>query len=321
MAERDPHTVRVGTRESRLALLQTEVVIARLKQLFPDLSCEVVTVATRGDKVLNKPIADLGTRGVFVKELEEALLAGQADLVVHSLKDLPTDLPVGLTLAAVLDRQDPRDVLVSTNHVPFRLLPAGSRVATSSRRRAAQLLALRRDLSFVDIRGNIPTRLKKQEDGACEAMVLAAAGLLRLGVPEKITEYLEVDVSTPAVGQGALAVECRGDDARVLALARAIEDGAVRAQVTAERTFLERLGGGCSVPIGALCQTLPDGRLRISGCVAALDGSTVLRNSLEGAANQASDLGADLAELFLAMGAGELLDRLKESAPVTVSPP
>lgn len=321
MAEKVPQTVRVGTRESKLAILQTEVVIAGLKRLFPDVVCQIVAVTTRGDKILNKPIADLGTRGVFVKELEEALLSGEADLVVHSLKDLPTDLPQGLTLAAVLDRTDPRDVLVSTNHVPFRSLPAGSRVATSSRRRAAQLKAVRGDLAFVDIRGNIPTRLKKHEEGACDAMVLAAAGLLRLGVPEKITEYLDIAVSTPAVGQGALAVECRAADAGILELAQAIEDAPVRAQITAERTFLEKLGGGCSVPIGALCENLSDGLLRISGCVAALDGSRVLRKSLEGPASEASQLGARLAEEFLELGAADLLERLKESAPATVSPP
>jgi len=319
--ERDPHIVRIGTRDSKLAMLQTQVIVDRLGQLFPELSCQIVSVVTGGDKVLNKPIADLGTRGVFVKELEEALFAGQADLVVHSLKDLPTDLPNGLTLAAVLDRQDARDVLVSKNHVPFRLLPPGSRVATSSRRRAAQLRALGQDVEFVDIRGNIPTRLKKQEEGASEAMVLAAAGLLRLGATDRITEYLDIDTSTPAVGQGALAIECRSDDTHILRLAGAIEDVVVRAEITAERRFLDKLGGGCSVPIGALCETLPNQRLRISGCVAALDGSRILRRSLEGSTAEASELGVRLAELFLEMGAADLLDRLKESAPAAVSPP
>jgi hydroxymethylbilane synthase len=319
--DRDLHTVTVGTRESKLALLQTELVVGRLHERFPDIAFLIKPVTTHGDKVLSKPIAEVGSRGVFVKELEEALLAHEVDLVVHSLKDLPTELPAGLTLAAVLDRQDPRDVLVSRNRVPFRLLPGGSKVATSSRRRAAQLKAARQDVEFIDIRGNIPTRLRKLDEGVCDAMVLAAAGLLRLGETGRIAEYLDVEFSTPAAGQGALAVECRQDDDKILHLAATIEDKPARAEVTAERVFLEKLGGGCSVPIGAVCLTLSDGRLHLTGCVASLDGSTIMRRSLDGQPDRAADLGARLADLFFEMGAGPVLSRLKESAPATVSPP
>lgn len=321
MPDKDLHTITVGTRESKLALLQTVLVVGRLHGRFPDIAFRIKPVTTHGDKVLSKPIAEVGSRGVFVKELEEALLANDVDLVVHSLKDLPTELPTGLTLAAVLDRQDPRDVLVSRNRVPFQLLPAGSKVATSSLRRAAQLKAARQDVEFIDIRGNIPTRLRKLDEGACDAMVLAAAGLLRLGETGRIAEYLDVEFSTPAAGQGALAVECRQGDDKILELAATIEDKPTRAEVTAEREFLEKLGGGCSVPIGAVCFTLADGRLRLTGCVASLDGSRILRRSLDGEPDRAADLGARLADVFFDMGAGEVLSRLKESAPATVSPP
>ena len=320
-ANRQQQTVRVGTRESRLALLQTQTIIDQLTKKFPNIAYVITPVTTGGDKDLNRPIADLGARGVFVKELEEALLGNGVDLVVHSLKDLPTDLPSGLILAAVLDRNDPRDVLVSQNHIPFGRLKSGSKVATSSRRRAAQLRSLRDDLSFVDIRGNIPTRLRKHDQGACDAMVLAAAGLHRLGLEEHIAEYFDPTFSTPAAGQGALAVECRQGDAVVIELLNQIDDSRVRAEITAERAFLDRLGGGCSVPIGALCITTNGGTIQLLGCVAALDGTTVLRHSLDGPTSEPQALGLRLAEAMLSMGADTILESLKSSAPTAVSPP
>lgn len=271
--------------------------------------------------MLNKPIAELGTRGVFVKELEEALLVCEVDLVVHSLKDLPTNLPAGLTLAAVLDREDPRDVLVSHNNIPFSKLPPGARVATSSRRRAAQLKFLRKDLSFVDIRGNIPTRLRKHDDGDCDAMVLAAAGLIRLEMTDRIAEYFDPSSSTPAVGQGALGIECRSGDERILALLLELDNPSVRAQITAERSFLDELGGGCSVPIGALAAITKDGLLRLDGCVAAMDGSKVFRSSLEAPLDEASELGRRLAAQMLGTEAREVLESLKQLTSNTVSPP
>ncbi len=313
--------VRVGTRESQLARLQTDIVIAALSGRFPELKFEVVPITTGGDKVLDRPIAELGGRGVFVKELEDALYTDRVDFVVHSLKDLPTELPKDLILACVLDREDPRDVLVSKDDNLLHRLPEGTRVATSSRRRTAQIRALRTDLEFCDIRGNIPTRLRKHEEGQCDAMVLAAAGLLRLGLASRITEYLDMAISTPAVGQGALAVECRAGDAAVLDFLRIIEDKQVRAEITAERAFLDKLGGGCSVPVGALGQTLRDGRLRLTGCVAALDGSEIIRVSLESTNELAAELGNTLAERVEELGADRILRDLKQSAPPAISPP
>lgn len=313
--------MRVGTRESQLARLQTDIVIAALSGKFPDLKFEVVPITTGGDKILDKPIADLGGRGVFVKELEEALYKDRVDFVVHSLKDLPTELPKELILACVLDREDPRDVLVANDDLGLKNLPAGTRLATSSRRRAAQIRSLRTDLEFCDIRGNIPTRLRKHSEGQCDAMILAAAGLIRLGLSSKITEYLDMAICTPAVGQGALAIECREGDATVLNYLQVIDNQQVRAEITAERTFLDKLGGGCSVPVGALGQTLRDGRLRLTGCVAALDGSEVIRVSLESETDKAAELGNNLAERVEELGAERILRELKQSAPSAISPP
>lgn len=315
-------TIRIGTRESKLAKLQTDMVVQRLAETQPDLKIEVVGVTTHGDKVLNKPLAEIGGRGVFVKELEEALLSDTVDIVVHSLKDLPTDLPNGLQLAAVLHREDPRDVLVSRLDYGLKDLPKGSKVATSSRRRAAQIRALRPDLEFVDIRGNIPTRLSKLDSGQCDAMVLAAAGLLRLDVGDRITQYLDPhEESTPAVGQGALAIECREDDERIKAVLTAIHDAEVFAQISAERAFLHTLGGGCSVPIGALCTRGTSGYLMLTGCIAALDGSKIIRETAEEPGDEAEKLGKELAERMASGEAADILESLKQSSPNSVSPP
>ncbi len=311
--------IRVGTRESKLALFQTNSVLAKLKQAFPGQEFVTVPIKVHAEKDMKKPLFAFDTRGVFVKELEEALLNKEVDLVVHSLKDLPTDMIAGLELAAVLDREDPRDVLVSHNKTTFLDLPKGATVATSSRRRLAQLKALRPDLVFTDIRGNIDTRLKKHADGACDAMVLAAAGLIRLKLTEHITEYFDPSVSLPAAGQAAIAVECRSDDHEVLSLCKSINVQSVRAEITAERAFLNELGGGCSVPVGVLAKTAAHG-ITISGCVAALDGTKVLRKSLSGPTEEAQSMGVQLAHELLQMGAEEILAQLKTSTP-SVSPP
>lgn len=312
--------LRVGTRESILARLQTDMALAALTALKSDFSFEIVAIKTQGDKILNKPLAEIGGRGVFVKELEEALYADQVDLVVHSLKDLPTAMPPDLVFAATLDREDPRDVLVSNSGLAFDKLPAGSRVATSSRRRAAQLLAIRRDIEFVDIRGNIQTRLRKHDEGQCDAMVLAAAGLLRLNEDKRITQFFDVATCTPAVGQGALGLECRANDTRVLQLMEKLNKPNVLSAVTAERAFLNELGGGCSVPVGALAMH-EKGLLTVSGCVASLDGSRVFRRSISGAAADAENIGRQLALQMIADGAQDVLKELLESTPNAVSPP
>lgn len=313
--------IRIGTRNSALAQVQTSLVAEKLRILAPDTEIEILSVTTSGDRFRNKPIVDLGDRGVFVKELEESLLLNEVDLVSHSLKDLPTDLPSGLALAAVFNRIDPRDVLVSKDRVSFLDLPAGARIATSSRRRAAQLKAIRNDLEYTDIRGNVPTRVSKMDRGACDATILAAAGLIRLGLQDRITEYFPIETLTPAVGQGALAIECRQDDKEILELIAGINDRKVMTEISCERTFLDILGGGCSVPAGALCTTNSDGSLVLSVCVAALDGSKVLRTSSTAPANQYRELGISTSHQILKMGADEILDELKKSAPNMISAP
>lgn len=310
--------LRVGTRESVLARLQTDLALSGLKECFPEAGFEIVPVKTSGDKIQDRPLFHFGGAGVFVKELEECLLSGEVDFVVHSLKDLPTVLPEGLLLGATLNRADPRDVLV-TNYESLGLLPPGARVATSSRRREAQLKALRPDLVVVDIRGNIQTRMRKHDEGACDAMVLAAAGLLRLGLEGRIKEYFSKELLTPAAGQGALALECRADDEPTRAmLAKACEMDVWQA-VTAERAFLARLGGGCSVPAGALAQVAGD-RLELTVAIASLDGSRVFRRTEAGPASSGFELGSRLAEKLLDEGAGAVIEELV-ARPSHVWPP
>lgn len=300
--------------------MQTEMIIDVCKQHFPNETFEVVGLSTSGDKVQNIPIAMLGGTGVFVKELEDALLSNTVDFVVHSLKDLPTLIPDGLHLAATLLRDDPRDVFVSRADIKFADLPAGSRVATSSRRRSAQLSEFRKDLQFVDVRGNVPTRLRKLDENECDAMILAAAGLLRLGFASRIAEYLDPDISVPAAGQGALAVECRADDQRVRGLLNKINDPDVWAEATAERAFLAKLGGGCSVPIGVLARMqAATGKLSLVCCVA--DGTKTVRGTIEGDASDAHSLGIKLAEDMMSKGAGAILDSILQRPQQPISPP
>ena len=311
-------TLIVGTRDSILARLQTDLALKALSQAIPDLKFEIVAVKTSGDKILNKPLAELGGRGVFTKELEDSLLENEVDLVVHSLKDLPTVLPEGLQLAATIMREDPRDVLVGS--CKFANLPAGSRVASSSRRRAAQLSALRRDLKFVDIRGNIQTRMRKLDEGQCEAMILAAAGLLRLELRSRIQEYFSIDRCMPAVGQGALGIECRQDDADLLEILGQVNDAKVWACVQSERALLNRLGGGCSVPVGAHAALNAEGQIELQACVASLDGTRIFKDTACGAMSNPSLPGLQLADKLIAQGAGEVLEELLQS-PAQVSPP
>lgn len=316
-------SVRIGTRASKLALMQTELVAGRLHDIDPKLDVEVVKITTGGDKNRSVPIVNLGGTGVFVKELEDALLNKEVDLVVHSLKDMPTESDERLTIVAVLNREDPRDVLVSRKHRQLHELPPGSKVATSSRRRLAQLKALRNDLEFIDIRGNVPTRVEKMDAGAADAIVLASAGLTRLGMADRITHYFEENECTAAAGQGALAVQCRADDHKLFETLSQLDENVVRKEISAERAFLKVLGGGCSVPIGARAKLESDDSLTLTGCVAALDGSRIVREtlSLKGAQIDAEALGRELAELILATPARQILEELKLSDPNKVSPP
>jgi hydroxymethylbilane synthase len=312
--------IRVGTRGSKLARIQTEILISHLTALDPSASFETVIIATAGDKVRDRPIADVGEVGVFVKELEEALFKEEVDVVAHSLKDLPTDLPKGLTLACVIDREDPRDVMVSKNNVKFRDLPTNATVATSSRRRTAQLSALRNDLNFIDVRGNVPTRIRKHDEGQCDAIILAAAGLIRLDIAHRISEYFDADICVPAAGQGALAAECRANDEAICELLKAADNQKVRAEITAERTFLKELGGGCSVPIGALARR-EGNLLELTGCVTALNGSKIINRQLSGSVQNPEELGRRLAGILIECGAETILRQLRLSAASTISPP
>lgn len=321
MSTQNTKKLKVGTRDSILARLQTDLALSAISKKFPELEFEIIAVKAMGDKILNKPLAELGGRGVFVKELEDALLNKSVDFVVHSLKDLPTDSIPGLVLAASFDRADVRDVLVSKNNVRFADLPANSKVATSSRRRAAQLAAIRKDISFVDIRGNIQTRLRKLDEGQCDAMVLAAAGLLRLGLADRIAEFFETKTSTPAVGQGALAIECRSDDADTISILNAVNEPDVWACISAERAFLNKLGGGCSVPVGAIAVINAEREIEITACVASLDGNEILKDTMTGAYANAEDLGRELADKLISQGALNIVEPLLKASAGIVSAP
>jgi hydroxymethylbilane synthase len=295
----------IGTRGSALARWQTDWVRARLQTAWPDLECQTRLFTTSGDRILNKPLPEIGGKGLFTEELENALRNGEIDLAVHSLKDLPIDDAPGLTLGAIPVREDARDVLISRNGWTLDTLPRGARVGTSSLRRSAQLLALRPDLTLLPLRGNVDTRIRKAMNGEYEAIVLAAAGVLRLGLGEHITEYLPFEVMLPAPGQGAMAVQSRADDASVLELLRPLDDPAPRAAVTAERAFLKALGGGCSAPVAAYAISNPQSLISMTGRVASPDGCRVIRVSGVGADPIA--LGAELARKALAQDAGEIL--------------
>ncbi|ADL07101.1 hydroxymethylbilane synthase [Thermosediminibacter oceani DSM 16646] len=284
--------VRVGSRESRLALVQTEIVIRLLKDRRPELEFEVVKIKTQGDKLLDVNLSDAGGKGVFVKEIEEALLAGSIDLAVHSMKDVPYELPEGLCIAAVTEREDPRDVLISRDKRRLLNLRPGARIGTSSLRRSVQLKALRPDLDIVPVRGNVPTRIRKMDDLELDGLVLAAAGIKRLGLEELIAEYFPPEVIVPAVGQGALAVEARKDD-DILELAGLVSHKATEVAVRAERSFMRALGGSCRVPLGAFA--------RVEGTVVTLVGmveknGSVCKGTMSGKLKEAEEIGLRLAE-------------------------
>jgi hydroxymethylbilane synthase len=309
----EPRPLRIGTRASRLALWQADRVAELLRTAHPGLRVERVEMVTVGDRVLDTALSRIGDKGLFTRELEDALRAGRIDLAVHSLKDLPTELPEDLALGAVVEREDPRDALVSRAGCDFERLPAGARVGTSSLRRRAQILARRPDLVVVDLRGNVPTRLGKVARGDADAAVLARAGLVRLGLEARITQVLEPEALLPAVGQGALGVEVRRADERVARLIEPLDHAPSRLATVAERALLARLEGGCQVPVGALAESR-NGRLRLRALVAGVDGRRLVRDEIEGAASDAAAaarLGTRLAERLLAAGAGAILDAIR----------
>lgn len=299
----------VGTRGSRLAVWQAEWVRARLAELAPAVTVTLRRIKTSGDNILDVPLAAIGGKGLFVKEIEEALLRGEIDLAVHSMKDVPTLLPDGLDILCVPVREDPRDALISRQALSLDQLPKGARVGTSSLRRQAQLLHYRPDLTVEMLRGNLDTRLRKLREGAYDAVVLAAAGLRRMGWAAEVTEYLPPEISLPAIGQGALGLEGRRDDAFVLALVAPLDDPPTRTAVMAERALLERLEGGCQVPIAAHASLKGD-VLILAGLIASIDGQRLIRESIQGPASDARMVGRRLAERLLAQGGEEILNEI-----------
>jgi hydroxymethylbilane synthase len=295
--------IRIGSRGSALALWQAEHVKARLSALGHEATITVIT--TTGDRVLDRRLENVGGKGAFLKEIEEAMLAGEIDLAVHSLKDVPTGLPAGLRLCAFLERADPRDAFISKDGCTLAALPAGARIGTTSLRRQAQLRAMRPDLRIEDLRGNVDTRLRKVHEGAFDAILLAMAGITRLGRASEVTEVIPAEVILPAPGQGAIALECRNDARDVADAAEALNDEATERAVTAERSFLAALGGGCNVPLGAYAELGDGGDLRLRVLVAREDGSAVVKGERTGPSARA--LGRALAEELIAKGAGELM--------------
>ena len=301
--------LKIATRQSPLALWQAEHIRARLEALHADLKVELVTFVTQGDKILDTPLAKIGGKGLFVKELEAALLDGRADLAVHSMKDVPMALPEGLSLAVICEREDPLDAFVSNTYKSFDELPQGAKVGTSSLRRKTQILKQRPDLNIIDLRGNVGTRLSKLDSGLYDAIILASAGLKRLGLAERIRHTLQPEISLPAVGQGALGLECRATDQVVLDLILPLLHAETDVCVRAERAFNAYLEGGCQVPIAGYA-TLNQGQIHIEGRVGSVDGVTLLKVQLSGAPEQAEQLGVSLAQKLLEQGAGDLLKAL-----------
>jgi hydroxymethylbilane synthase len=297
-----------ATRPSALARIQTQWIIQALQKAQPNLICEEKIIITQGDKILNKPLPEIGGKGLFTQELESELISGAVHCAVHSLKDLPIENPVGLTIGCVPERADARDVLISAKQHTLFTLPNGALVGTSSPRRAAQLLAARPDLVVHSLRGNVDTRVRKAMEGQYDAILLAGAGLTRLGLDKNITEWLPLDVMLPAPGQGALAVQCRADDQTTLELLALLEDNPTRQAMAAERQFLLEMGGGCTVPVAAYATVIGErsGMIHLMGRVLSTDGRKIL--NVRGQGMDAAQLGKDLAQQAMAQGAREILD-------------
>ena len=301
--------LRIATRKSPLAIWQAEHVTSLLQRLHPQLRIELVRMSTSGDKLLDSPLSQVGGKGLFVKELEQGLLSGAADIAVHSMKDVPVELPPGLHLPVILQREDPRDAFVSKQYANIDELPPGARLGTASLRRQCQLRSRRPDLDIVTLRGNVNSRLAKLDGGEYAAIMLAAAGLIRLGMGARITRFLEPDESLPAIGQGAIGIECRDGDSRVLELIGALDHAPTHICVRAERALNLRLHGGCQVPIAGFAE-LGHGVILLRGLVGSLDGQRFVRGDISGKPEDAEELGTVLAEDLLARGAGEILAEL-----------
>jgi hydroxymethylbilane synthase len=306
-------TLVLGTRGSQLALCQSQWFQSQVQKVAPEVRVTLKTIQTSGDKIVDVPLAKIGGKGLFVKEIEDALLSGDIDFAVHSMKDVPAQLPAGLDILCIPPREDARDAFISRTGCSFEALPVGATIGTASLRRQAQLLQARPDLTITMLRGNLDTRLRKLKEGRFDAIILAAAGLHRLAWAQTITEYLPPVLSLPAIGQGALGIEGRADDEFVHSILSRLNHQQTQTTVTAERAFLQRLEGGCQVPIAAHA-TLSDAGLVLDGLVASVDGKTILRDQIEGTNQQAHALGVQLAERLLARGADKILREIYGSA-------
>jgi hydroxymethylbilane synthase len=299
-------SLRIATRKSALAMWQTEYIKGRVQTAHDDVDVEIVGMTTRGDRIQNVPLHQVGGKGLFVKELEMALINGEADIAVHSMKDVPMDLVESLVIGVMCERADPRDAFVSNEYQTLADLPAGARIGTSSARRKSQLAALRPDLTYVDLRGNVDTRLRKLDDGECEAIILAAAGLIRLGWEDRIRDKISSVDCIPSAGQGAIGIEFRTDDQRIRNILAPLNHEPTHTCVTCERAVSRTLEANCEVPVGAFAE-LNAGKLGIVGMVASQDGARIIRATLEGVPEQAEELGIALAEELLSQGAADLL--------------
>lgn len=302
-------TIKIATRKSALAMWQAEFVQSELIKHYPDLKVELVPMSTQGDRILDSPLAKIGGKGLFIKELEIAMQEGRADLAVHSMKDVPVEFPDGFAIHAICEREDPRDAFVSNTFSTLDELPAGAVIGTSSLRRQCQLKARRSDVIIRDLRGNVNTRLAKLDAGEYDAIILASAGLLRLEMANRISHFIEPEQSLPAVGQGAVGIECRNDDSALIELINVLNHNDTTVRVTAERAMNAKLQGGCQVPIGSFA-TLEDNTLTLRGLVGSVDGSQVLNAEAAGSTHDAEQIGVKVAELLLSQGADKILAEL-----------
>lgn len=303
------NTVRIATRKSPLALWQAEEVARRLKTYHPNLEVVLVGIKTKGDKVLDSPLAKIGGKGLFVKELEQGLLSGSADIAVHSMKDVPIAFPDGLHLSVILQREDPRDAFVSNHHTNFSELSSNARIGTSSLRRQCQIRYAYPRFILENLRGNVNTRLNKLDSGNFDAIILASAGLKRLGLETRISDFLTTSMCLPAIGQGAIGIECRSDDEKIQALISPLHDTETACCIKAERAINERLSGGCQVPIAGFAE-INDKRIRLRGLIGYPDGSAIFRSEARGDIADAAKLGFHVAEDLLSQGAGKILKAL-----------
>ncbi len=303
-------TIRIATRKSPLALWQANEVSRQLQMYHPDLEVELVTMTTQGDKILDTPLAKIGGKGLFVKELEVGMLEGSADIAVHSMKDVPMAFPEGLHLSVVMEREDPTDAFVSNSIKNMKDLPLNAKVGTCSLRRQTQLKEARPDIKILDLRGNVNSRLGKLDNGDYDAIILASAGLIRLGFEDRIAHSISTDDSLPAIGQGAVGIECRSDDDEINALLAPLNHKATAIRVSAERAQNTRLNGGCQVPIGGFAELLDNNQMRLRGLIGFPDGSKIFRSEKQGSQDDAEALGIAVAEDLLSQGGGEVLKLL-----------